>query len=50
MRARAAALDRRIKAAEKQQDQDLLLQLLQERKQLTDLKQKMLTAPVGPRL
>jgi DNA primase len=50
MRARAAALDRRIKAAEKQQDQALLLQLLQERKQLTDLKQKMLTAPVGPRL
>ena len=50
MRALAAELDRRIREAEKQQNQELLLQLLQERKQLTDIKQRMHTADTGGRL
>ncbi|MDJ0804465.1 MAG: DNA primase [Desulfobacterales bacterium] len=50
MRARATEIDRKIKAAEKAQDQERLVQLLRERKQLTDMKQKMLTATGSPRL
>ncbi len=50
MRDRAAELDRKIKAAEKAQDQERLMQLLRERKQLTDMKQQMLTAATGTRL
>ncbi|MDJ0888671.1 MAG: hypothetical protein QNI89_15295, partial [Desulfobacterales bacterium] len=50
MRAHAAELDRKIKAAEKAQDQNRLVELLRERKQLTDMKQKMLTAAAGTRL
>lgn len=50
MRARAAELDRQIRDAEKHQDQALLMQLLQERKQLADMKQQMHTAVSGERL
>jgi DNA primase len=47
MRARAAQLDRQIRDAEKQHDHERLLQLLQERKQLTEMRQQM--QPAAPR-
>jgi DNA primase len=50
IRARATALDRQIRDAEQQQDQELLLKLLQERKQLAETKQQMHTAGYGERL
>ncbi len=47
MRARAAQLDRQIRDAENQHDHERLLQLLQERKQLTEARQQM--QPAAPR-
>ncbi|MBL0716264.1 MAG: DNA primase [Desulfosarcina sp.] len=49
MRARAARLDGQIRDAEKQQNQELLLQLLHERQQLTEMKQQLHTAVSGER-
>ena len=50
MRARAAQLDRQIRDAENQHDHERLLQLLQERKQLTEARQQMQPAAPSERL
>ena len=50
MRARAAQLDRQIRDAEKQHNQERLLELLQERKQLTENRRQMQPATFSERL